>query len=116
MKNNRALALGIILSRLISALSGIVGNLASSDIPDAMKPLLHYIWPIFAIVTVGGIGLALWQSHKQGTPEQGTTANPLHLSPVLVAQNRQRLLAKVRSFWSKGVLENSLHGAALMIL
>jgi NACHT domain len=115
MKSNRALVLGIILSGLISALSGLAGNLASNAVPDPMKPLLHYIWPIFALLTVAGIGFALWQARQQETPVQGTV-NPLHLSPALAAQNRQRMLAKVRSFWIKGVLENSLHGAALMVL
>ncbi len=33
-----------------------------------------------------------------------------------LSENRQGLLAKVRSFWIKGMLENSLHGAALMVL
>jgi eukaryotic-like serine/threonine-protein kinase len=31
-------------------------------------------------------------------------------------RNRQRMLQKVRDFWIKGVLENSLHGAALIEL
>jgi hypothetical protein len=31
-------------------------------------------------------------------------------------QNRQRMLAKVRAIWITGVLEKSLHGAALLAL
>jgi hypothetical protein len=55
MKKNRVLTIGIILGILISALSGIVGNLASNTIPGALKPLLRYIWPIFALVTLAGL-------------------------------------------------------------
>ncbi len=95
---------------IISGLSGIVGNLASNTIPDAIKPLLPYIWPIFALVMLAGIVLAIWQSHQQEAEEL------LNAPPVLIEQNRQRLLAKVRSFWIKGVLEKSLHGAVLIPL
>jgi hypothetical protein len=44
----------------------------------------------------------------------------LHITvPTLTSterRNRQRMLHRVRDFWSKGVLENSLHGAALIEL
>ena len=36
--------------------------------------------------------------------------------PALKNQNRQRLLAKVQAFWIKGVLEQSLYGAAVIEL
>jgi serine/threonine protein kinase/DNA polymerase III delta prime subunit len=36
--------------------------------------------------------------------------------PTLQDQNRMRLLQRVRSFWITGVLEQSLHGAALLSL
>src|SRR5260370_12871645 len=37
-------------------------------------------------------------------------------TPMASSPNRQRFLAKVRSFWIDGVLEKSLHGAALIAL
>lgn len=37
-------------------------------------------------------------------------------APILRSQDRQRLLRRVRSFWITGVLEQSLHGAALLAL
>jgi serine/threonine protein kinase len=43
-------------------------------------------------------------------PPLGTGRRPSRLS------NRQRLLDKVHNFWIKGVLEQSLHGAALVAL
>jgi serine/threonine protein kinase/DNA polymerase III delta prime subunit len=58
--------------------------------------------------------------NKQG--EQMPTRMQVKDSPkpspasALQQQNRQRLLQRVRSFWITGVLEQSLHGAALMAL
>jgi NACHT domain len=115
MKKNRVLTIGIILGILISALSGIVGNLASNTIPDALKPLLRYIWPIFALVTLASIVLAIWQARQQETTIQ-ETVEPPNLSPAQVAQNRRRFLAKVHAIWIKGGLEKSLHRAALIAL
>src|SRR6266851_6357479 len=47
---------------------------------------------------------------------QGSSLSPDTASYIFTAssQNRQRFLAKVRSFWIDGVLEKSLHGAALI--
>jgi eukaryotic-like serine/threonine-protein kinase len=42
-------------------------------------------------------------------------ATPSHLTPQ-ERRNRSRMLQKVRDFWIKGVLENSLYGAALIEL
>jgi serine/threonine protein kinase len=47
------------------------------------------------------VNLPLQADHKVSTTE---------------IRNRRRMLAKVRSFWINGVLEESLHGAALMAL
>ncbi len=48
-------------------------------------------------------------------------AGPDHLSakpptPSVLQRNRQRLLRRVQSFWITGVLDHSLHGAALIAL
>jgi NACHT domain len=39
-----------------------------------------------------------------------------HAKPSVAQRNRERLLRKVRAFWIAGVLEHSLHGAALITL
>ncbi len=51
-------------------------------------------------------------------PSGGQAGRLLPPSPVsaLQLQNRTRLLERVRSFWITGVLEQSLHGAALLAL
>jgi eukaryotic-like serine/threonine-protein kinase len=41
---------------------------------------------------------------------------PLHHPSVQPDRNRRRMLTKVSDFWIKGVLEHSLHGAALLDL
>ncbi len=41
---------------------------------------------------------------------------PKHARPSVAQTNRERLLRKVRAFWITGVLEHSLHGAALIAL
>jgi len=119
MKRKRALSLGALLSgllALLAAFSSIVGNLASNILSDAVKPLLPYTVPVFVGLALISIILAVWQFRQQEIPGQETT-EPVHLLPAaLAAQYRQRLLAKVRSFWVNGVLENSLHSAALMVL
>lgn len=51
--------------------------------------------------------------HPPTAHPQPPASSPL--SPLQLL-NRQRLLAKVRSFWIKGVLEQSLHGEALITL
>jgi serine/threonine protein kinase len=51
-----------------------------------------------------------------GRPIITPPRQPQTLTPALPNQNRQRLLQRVRSFWITGVLEQSLHGAALMAL
>jgi class 3 adenylate cyclase len=52
-------------------------------------------------------------------PEPASGASRGARSATLPAprdRNRSRIVAKVREFWVKGVLENSLHGAALIAL
>jgi serine/threonine protein kinase/DNA polymerase III delta prime subunit len=66
-----------------------------------------------------------WQrTADEQEPGQLVTPLPVIVTPTVskpagppVAQrNRERLLRKVRSFWIAGVLEHSLHGAALIAL
>jgi hypothetical protein len=49
----------------------------------------------------------------------GVNQGTINIAPTMTAQerrNRSRMLQKVRDFWVKGVLENSLYGAALIEL
>jgi DNA polymerase III delta prime subunit len=57
-------------------------------------------------------------SPTEQIPIRGQAYDPPELPPVstLQHQNRMRLLQRVRSFWITGVLEQSLHGMALLTL
>lgn len=64
------LSLAIILpicATLLAALSGIVGNIASSELPSWSKPLLPYAWPAFIVLLLLSIGLVSWQTKYDET-------------------------------------------------
>jgi hypothetical protein len=98
----------IIITGLLSTLSGIVGNIAASQIPPAVIPFLQFAWPILGALTLAFIALTIWQYRLQNLSEDSALS--------IKASNRQRLIAKVRAFWIRGVLHQSLHGAALIVL
>jgi len=60
-----ALILGAI--GLIAGLGGLLGNVASSQVPGAWNPYLWLAWPLFFIFILLGVGLAIWQ-RKLGPP------------------------------------------------
>src|SRR2546428_4080910 len=97
------------MSGLLSAMTGILGNIvASRPLPPAITPYLEFAWPAFGLVTVLGIAFAVWEVRKEQERDRPTLP--------FSSQNRTRLLAKVHAFWITGVLEQSLHGAALIEL
>jgi uncharacterized protein with WD repeat len=98
----------IIITGLLSTLSGVVGNIAASQVPPAALPFLRFSWLILVILMVLLIAVAVWQYRLQNPSENSLLS--------IKASNRQRLIAKVRAFWIKGVLYQSLHGAALIAL
>lgn len=100
----------IIISGLLSALGAIFGNIAATmPLPPIVTPYLRFTWLAFAVVTVLGISLAIfWHYHQQKDIE-----SPI---PSQESQNRQRMLERVHIRWIAGVLEQSLHGAALVVL
>ncbi len=105
----------IVALGLLTALGGILGNLASNALPAIFMPYLRYVWYSFCAVTAVAIGITVWQYLRQaGSDDNGLIQKFLH--HLFYRQHRQQLLAKVRAFWIKGVLEQSLHGAALIAL
>src|SRR5260370_30392073 len=78
----------LILLGLISALSAIAGNIASSILPEPWKPFLWLAWPLFAIFIFASIVLAIWQHHlqKKTTPSiELTQARKLQLESFYLA-------------------------------
>jgi DNA polymerase III delta prime subunit len=95
MQNKRQIILVIILIGLLTAAGSFLTNVVSVGI---VIPL--WLAGSLLVVVMGfGIALAVWQFLLQRDNETVTASQ----------QDRQRLLAKVHSFWIKGVLEKSLY-------
>src|SRR6266516_3710623 len=108
MKQRRRSIIFSILLGLFTVLISILGNLLSGAISSAVIP---YAWPLLGMVLLAGIGLTVWHVRRGANLDRQDSQ-----VPILSNQNRQRMLAKVRAFWITGVLEKSLHGAALITL
>jgi GTPase SAR1 family protein len=109
MKRRKIIILIIltIISGLLSALGGILGNVATSTpLPPLFAPYLRFAWPAFAAVTILCISLTVWQT-LQDTGRSVSTQFLLY---------RQRMLERVRIMWINEALEQSLHGATLIAL
>jgi eukaryotic-like serine/threonine-protein kinase len=76
------------------------------DIEDAQTAIRE----IKTLLHADGVPVA---NHPDDVARASTPS--ARLTP-LEGRNRSRMLQKVRDFWIKGVLENSLHGAALLTL
>jgi len=98
----------IVLAGLFTVLSGVLINVATSQGISILRLSSSLIWILLGIVTIAWITVAVFLHHLQ------TDAKQQELTPEI--RNRQRMLAKVRTFWITGVLEESLHGAALIAL
>src|SRR2546421_11956386 len=98
----------IIFGSVLAALGSILINIATNQSPPILKLSFPLLWFLVGIVTLAGICVAILLHHLQ------TDAEQKELTPEI--RNRQRMLAKVRTFWITGVLEKSLHGAALIAL
>jgi hypothetical protein len=53
-----------VLASVITALAGILGNLATSTIPPLIAPYLRFAWPALGIVVLLGIGISVWQVRR----------------------------------------------------
>ncbi len=86
-----------------------MGNIAASTpLPPLVAPYLRFAWLAFGVVTILGIGIAVWQTLQ----EKSADLSP----PTREKQYRQRMLERMRAIWITGVLKRSLHGAALITL
>ena len=78
----------------------------------------HFYLVLFAVTTCLVITLSAFLAHNSQKNISLFRVDDQH--PILILrtqkQNRQRLIEKVFAFWIKGVLEQSLHGAALIVL
>lgn len=112
--------INIIIAALLAVsttLIGLLSGIAPNELPPATTPYLRFTWPLLGIATLVFVGLTILQTVRQSSDEHDVTIpRSEHRQNLLEKQNRQRMLAKVHAFWIKGVLEQSLHGAALIAL
>ncbi len=109
MKRKQLLiAILVALSSLLVVLLSILVNFATSNVPSVVQPYLPFAWPLVGIIALAGMIIAVALFRLQ-TPNEPPALR-------LEKQNRQRMLERVHAFWIKGVLEQSLHGAALIAL
>ncbi len=104
MQRKRPFIIIIILIGLLTAAGSLLMNVVSGRI--VISPWVS--WPLLIVVILAGIGLGVWQYLLQAEADR--------VAGTVNQQSRQRLLAKVHSFWIKGLLEQSLHGATLIAL
>ncbi len=98
----------IVLIGLLTTIGGILGSLATNLLSQEVKLSSWYVLSLLGVVTLVGISLTVWQYRLQVDIDHSTSA--------LDRRNRQRMREKVQAFWIEGVLEQSLHGAALIAL
>ncbi len=93
-RNRRTLTLMLtILAALLSAMGGILGNLATSTpLPPVLIPYLRFAWPAFGIVVVLGILITIWQSRQQDTSNRSirsTGGHSMQPNPLPPSQQGQ---------------------------
>ena len=82
-----------ILAGLLAALAGILGNLAASTIPPAIIPYLRFAWPVFGVVVLLGIGVAVLQTRRDAltSSSPSPSAQPGRTPPAPLLMPAQQL-------------------------
>jgi eukaryotic-like serine/threonine-protein kinase len=99
------IAIITILIVLFTTGISILTSYVSNFLAPTFKP---FALPLLVIIVLLVASLTAWLYFLQRDTNQSTL--------TLSNQNRQRMLARVYVFWIKGVLEQSLHGAAIIAL
>ena len=108
---------GVIVSVLISYATNGTTGLTKFDPRTwfVVRSLLAYpLQTAVGLIVASVVTTCAYLAHL--SHQRALRASVEHHVPTLTIQNRQRMLAKVRSFWINGVLQKSLHGAALITL
>lgn len=51
-----------IIASLLTALAGVMGNIATASLPDGLKPYLSYAWLVLLVLVLLGIVVTAWQA------------------------------------------------------
>jgi hypothetical protein len=96
-----------IIGAVLAALCAVLLSISQKYLPgwpEEWKQYQWLVWPVVALLATISIGLAYRQA-KINRSIAATTAEQDQ-------RNRSRMLEKVRAFWVKGVLEQSLYNVA----
>lgn len=77
MKRRYFSTLAFFLAGLLTLISGILGNIATSSLPTFLKPYLWIAWPLVFLFAFLGLGFELWQRRleKEEKPTNEKDAN-----------------------------------------
>jgi len=81
ISRNRSYIIVLVLLTLIAGLSGILGNIASSVLPETLQPYLWLAWPLFVILMLVTIGLVIWQARLE--QQAASTSEPTEVTPAV---------------------------------
>lgn len=65
MSGSRSYIAILVLLTLLAGLSGILGNIAASVLPEAWQPHLWLAWPLFFVLMLVTVGLVMWQARLE---------------------------------------------------
>jgi len=84
MSRNRSYVVVLVLLTLVAGLSGVLGNVASGTLPVAWQPYLWLAWPLFAILLLATVGLAVWQARLERKITMSGETEQERPTPVLL--------------------------------
>jgi hypothetical protein len=108
-KEVRRIAL-ISIGSLLAVLTAVLINIATSQNSPLAHLPLPLVWFLIGLLTVIGVLVAVYDRLQ---PNATTSDHPVAKREQ---ENRQRLLARVRATWIKGVLDQSLYSEARIAL
>jgi DNA polymerase III delta prime subunit len=111
----------VVIGVLATAVFAVATEIAVQDLPAVIEDHRGLAWPLFILLVVLLAALAVWEyRHGEQNPVPSVPSTSA-AAPFVVAttstaerdaQNRSRMLQRVRNFWIKGVLEQSLYHIA----
>jgi DNA polymerase III delta prime subunit len=107
MQQSRSSAFITVLLGALTVLLGLIGNVAANNLPPWLRPFVHFVWPVFALLLAAFLVLLL---------TQGLLTPPVMPSLSQQRRSRKQLLTVVHHDWIEGVLNQSLHRVARLDL
>jgi hypothetical protein len=90
----------VVFVGILAFLGAVLVNIATSQLLPGLQPYLWLSWPLAVLVT----GISIWVAYRQSRREGSNIA----VGSTLEQRNRRAMLAKVKTIWIEGFLEQSL--------